>query len=212
MANITSVGLTAGLGTSGTGTISTLDNLIGTAGTASAQVLTVQGIASGTAQPISISTGANTAVVKAASTAPVATDPSLVVSLSPNSVNANGQATMANSAPVVIASNQTNLPVINGASKYNTVAASQSTQALTGGGGGATGDYLAGVLVIPATTSPGVVSVIDNATTIVAFPGGASSVSNLVPFYLPLGAVSSSGAWKITTGANVSCVAVGKFT
>lgn len=44
--------------------------------------------------------------VKAPSTAPVATDKGLVVSLSPNGINANGSATAANSAPVVIASNQ----------------------------------------------------------------------------------------------------------
>lgn len=54
--------------------------------------------------------GVNMATVKSASTAPVATDPALVVSISPNSVNVNGQATMANSAPVVIASNQTGIP------------------------------------------------------------------------------------------------------
>ncbi len=52
MPNITSVGVTNGLGTSGTGTLSTLDNLIGIAGTANANVLTVQGIASGTAQVV----------------------------------------------------------------------------------------------------------------------------------------------------------------
>jgi hypothetical protein len=56
-------------------------------------------------------TNDSVAAVKAASTAPVAADPALVVSISPNSVNANGQATMANSAPVVIASNQTSVPV-----------------------------------------------------------------------------------------------------
>jgi hypothetical protein len=44
------------------------------------------------------------------------------------------------------------------------------------------------------------------------FTGGAASVSNLVPFYIPLGINSTSGAWKITTGANVSCIAVGEFT
>lgn len=53
--------------------------------------------------------GTNAVAVKAASTAPAATDPALVVSISPNSVNANGQATMANSAPVTIASNQSAL-------------------------------------------------------------------------------------------------------
>lgn len=95
---------------------------------------------------------------------------------------------------------------------YNTIAASQSTQALTGGSGGATGDYLSHCVVIPTSTSPGVVTIIDNATTIYAFPGGATSLSNLVPFTIPVGAVSVSGAWKVTTGANLSVVCVGKFT
>lgn len=48
--------------------------------------------------------GTNTAAIKAASTAPAATDPSLVVAISPNSVNANGRATSANSAPVTLPS------------------------------------------------------------------------------------------------------------
>lgn len=44
--------------------------------------------------------------IKPASTAPVATDSALVVAISPNSQNANGQATKANSSPVTIASDQ----------------------------------------------------------------------------------------------------------
>lgn len=95
-------------------------------------------------------------------------------------------------------------------SDYETVAASQTAQVI--GGSGAVGDYLAGVLVVPATTSPGAVSIIDNATSITIFTGGASSVSNLVPFMIPLGMKSVSGAWKITTGANVSAIAIGSFT
>jgi hypothetical protein len=95
---------------------------------------------------------------------------------------------------------------------YNTIAASQTTQALTGGSGGATGDYLSHCVVIPTSTSPGVVTIIDNSTTVYAFPGGSSSLSNLVPFTIPVGAKSISGAWKITTGANLSAVCVGKFT
>lgn len=94
--------------------------------------------------------------------------------------------------------------------EYETVAASQTAQAL--GATGATGDYLSHIVIIPATTSPGVVTVLDNATTIVAFPGGASSVSSLAPITVPIMAVSVTGAWKITTGANVSVVAVGDFT
>lgn len=91
MANLTSVGITNGIPTSGTGTVSTIDELIAIGA------------------PISDGAG-NTAAITAASTAPVATQKAVVVSISPNCVNANGQTTMANSAPVVIASNQSNLP------------------------------------------------------------------------------------------------------
>ena len=108
-----------------------------------------------------------------------------------------------------IASGFNPLPVAP-SSDYETVAASQTGQAL--GATGATGDYLSFILVVPATTSPGNVLLLDNATSITVFAGGASSVSNLVPFAIPIQAKSVSGAWKITTGANVSCIGVGKFT
>lgn len=94
--------------------------------------------------------------------------------------------------------------------EYETVAASATAQAL--GATGATGDWITGVLVIPATTSPGVVTLLDNAISIPIFVGGASSVSNLVPFFIPLNMKSVSGAWKITTGANVSVIGIGNFT
>jgi len=93
---------------------------------------------------------------------------------------------------------------------YETVAASQTAQVL--GGTGATGDFISHILVVPATTSPGNVLLLDNATSITVFAGGASSVSNLVPFVIPLNLYSVSGALKITTGANVSVVAVGSFS
>lgn len=92
---------------------------------------------------------------------------------------------------------------------YKTVAASQTAQVL--GSVGALGDVIAGILVIPATTSPGNVILLDNATSITVFIGGATSVADLKPFWIPLGLKSASGAWKITTGANVSCIAVGDF-
>jgi hypothetical protein len=94
--------------------------------------------------------------------------------------------------------------------EYETVAASQTAQIL--GATGAAGDFLSGLLVTPATTSPGNVIILDNAISITVFTGGASSVSNLVPFFIPVGANSVSGAWKATTGANVSVVAIGNFT
>lgn len=94
---------------------------------------------------------------------------------------------------------------------YETVAASQSDQVL--GPTGAIGDALDGVLVVPATTSPGAVSIKDGGgSAITIFTGGASSVSNLVPFFVPIGARSAAGAWKVTTGASVSAIGVGNFT
>lgn len=96
-------------------------------------------------------------------------------------------------------------------SEYETVAASATAQAL--GPTGATGDYLAGVLIIPATTSPGAVSIKDGGgSAVTIFTGGASSVSNLVPFFVPLGIKSVAGAWSVTTGTNVSAIGVGNFT
>lgn len=157
--------------------------------------------------------GTNTAAVKAASTAPVVGDPALVVAISPNSVNANGATVSASSAPVVPATDWVGTTALSkfGTGYYETVAASQTAQVLQSSTG-TTGDYISGVLVIPATTSPGNVLLLDNATSMTIFTGGASSVTNLVPFFIPLGAVSRSGAWKLTTGANVSCIAIGKFS
>jgi len=97
-----------------------------------------------------------------------------------------------------------------GSTKYETVAASQTGQVL--GTTGAVGNHLIGLLVIPATTSPGTIAILDHLTSITVFTGGASSVSNLVPFFIPIQAMSVNGAWKVTTGANVSVLAVGRFS
>ena len=113
--------------------------------------------------------------------------------------------------PAVLAAVQASIPpqtapytiiggVINGADTYNTIAASQTTQALTGGSGGATGDYLSHCVILPTTTAAGTVIIYDNSTAIFTFTTG--TLSNLVPFTIPVGAVSVSGAWKVTTGAN----------
>lgn len=95
--------------------------------------------------------------------------------------------------------------------KYETVAASATDQVL--GSTGAVGDKLTGLLVVPATTSPGAVSIKDGAgAAITLFVGGATSVSSLQPFFVSFGAISSAGAWSVTTGLNVSVVAIGTFT
>lgn len=101
------------------------------------------------------------------------------------------------------------LSVIQGGLEYETVAASQSTQAM--GATGATGDYLSHVWVQPTSTAPGVVTVLDNAVEVAAWPGGSVG-ADLKPFPIVVGALSVSGAWKITTGANVKVTAYGDFT
>lgn len=138
-----------------------------------------------------------------------------------NVIDTNSGSKSAGTVRVVLATDQpaltnaqpvSNTPLSNfGAGAYETVAASQTDQAM--GATGASGDYLAGLLVVPASTSPGAVSIKDGSgSAITVFTGGATSVSNLVPFFIPLGIISGSGAWKITTGASVSCIGVGKFT
>lgn len=137
--------------------------------------------------------------------------------------NANGQATAANSSPVVCpvltvcgaAVVKGGVPTVNGGSFYQAVAASQ-TAAVLQSSTGAAGDYLSHCDIYPTSTSPGVVTVFDNTNTAansaILFAGGATSVSNLAPIPVPVGAVSVGGAWKVTTGANVSVACFGKFS
>lgn len=137
--------------------------------------------------------------------------------------NANGQATAANSSPVVApvltvagaAVVKGGVPVVNGGSTYQAVAASQTATVLQTSTG-AIGDYLSHCDIYPTSTSPGVVTVFDNtnaaAGSAILFPGGATSLSNLAPISVPVGAVSTAGAWKVTTGASVSVVCYGKFS
>lgn len=107
------------------------------------------------------------------------------------------------------------LPIDQSGQTYNTIAASQTAQALTGGSGGATGDYLGFCTIYPTSTSPGVLTVFDNTSTAannaIAFAGGASSLSNLTPINIPVGSVSVNGAWKVTTGANMVVTCNGHF-
>lgn len=101
--------------------------------------------------------------------------------------------------------------VVPEGTKYKTVAASQTAQVL--GSTGAKSDYLAGLLVVPATTAAGAISILDGATPISVFPGGGTTaLTSLIPFFIPLGIRSFEGAWSVTTGANVSVIAIGTFT
>ena len=116
---------------------------------------------------------------------------------------------MSTHAPNIL-TDETGRPVF--ACGYQAVAAGPTKKVL--GATGAAGDYLAGLLVIPATTSPGNVLIRDSdaGSDVTLFAGGASSVADLKPFWAPFGAKAASGAWEVTTGSNVSVVAVGNFT
>lgn len=93
--------------------------------------------------------------------------------------------------------------------EYVLIPASSTTKAF-GANGGAKGDALFGLLITPATTAPGVVTLFDGATSITIMVGGGTT--NLEPIYVPLNIVSVVGAWNMTTGTNVTVIATGKFT
>lgn len=91
---------------------------------------------------------------------------------------------------------------------YETVAASQTDQVL--GATGKAGDFLHGLLIVPATTGAGTVSIKDGAgSAINVFVTG--TLADLTPIWLPLSMESAAGAWKVTTGANVSVIGIGVF-
>lgn len=78
---------------------------------------------------------------------------------------------------------------------------------------GAADDYLEGLVIVPATLSPGAVSLTNGSGgSETIFTGGANSVGDLSPRAVPVGAYSSGGSWKVTTGANVSVFATGRFS
>lgn len=95
------------------------------------------------------------------------------------------------------------------AGEYETVAASQTAQVL--GATGALGDKIKRLIIVPATVAPGQVLLLDNATSMTIYVGGTVSAA-LEPIIVTLDMISVSGAWKVTTGANVSVIAVGNFT
>ncbi len=94
----------------------------------------------------------------------------------------------------------TDLIAVEAAEDYETVAASQTAQAL--GATGAVGDYLARILIAEST---GTITILDGAITVLVIPAAALGVWEI-------GLKSVSAAWNITTAANTACTAVGQFT
>ena len=93
--------------------------------------------------------------------------------------------------------------------QYETVAASQTAQVL--GATGRTGGILHKLVIVPATSAAGAVSIVDGSTSIQVFAGGGiTALADLKPIVLDLN-VKAAGQWKITTGANVACIGIGWF-
>ncbi len=95
--------------------------------------------------------------------------------------------------------------------RYETVAAGQTAQVL--GVSGAQGDFIHGVVIVPAVAAAGLVTLIDGSTSIPLYVGGATTaLLEVIPRFIELNMQSQTGPWKITTGADVSVIAVGNFS
>lgn len=101
------------------------------------------------------------------------------------------------------------LRVADAGDQYETVAASQTNQAL--GATGALGDYLKGLILVVATAATAATTIKDGSDTAISIfpnsPGGGVGT-----YYVPVGLKSRTGAWQITTGAGVSVIALGSFS
>ena len=89
---------------------------------------------------------------------------------------------------------------------YETVAASQTAQVL--GTTGAAGDTLMRLIVTVGTAATSTVALLDNATSYAIMAANTP----IGVYTIEINAVSVSGAWKITTGAGATVMAVGNFS
>ncbi len=89
---------------------------------------------------------------------------------------------------------------------YETVAASQTAQVL--GQSGAVGDTIIRLIVTVNTAASSTVTILDNAISIPIMP----ATTAVGVYSIPLNMQSVSGAWKVTTGAGATVVAVGNFS
>jgi hypothetical protein len=112
---------------------------------------------------------------------------------------------------ILVAAAQSTAPVPVGLAGDWDRAAASTTKAL--GAAGAIGDYLSHVVIVPSSLSPGAVQIKDGSGTATdIFAGGASSLTNLVPFTVPLGMKSKVGGWSIITLTGATAYGVGDFS
>ncbi len=129
------------------------------------------------------------------------------------SVNlSNEDYTALNAIATAAADTTTPSPVLVKSWEYETVAASVTAGQILGATG-AINDYLSHVLIVPSSLSPGAVQIKDGSgSAITIFAGGASSLTTLHPFAVPLGLKATGAGWTVITNAGVTVIAVGDFT
>ncbi len=88
---------------------------------------------------------------------------------------------------------------------YETVAASQTAQVL--GVTGAQGDYLDSLIITVATALTGTVTLLDGSTSITI----TAASTPIGVYVIPFGVRSTTGPWKITTGAGATVIGIGEF-
>lgn len=92
---------------------------------------------------------------------------------------------------------------------YETVAAGQTAQVL--GQTGGTGDFLDMLVITVATAATAAVSIKDGGGSAIPVlpnsPGGGIGV-----YAIPIHAISTAGAWSVTTGAGSTVLATGRFS
>ncbi len=105
---------------------------------------------------------------------------------------------------------------------FVTIAASETNfglgddSATDAGGKARRGDELDRVIITPVTTAPGIVSIRDGLTgTVIILYTGGTVGADLTPITLELQmrafAEEADPGWFMTTGANVTVVAIGRF-
>ncbi len=105
------------------------------------------------------------------------------------------------------ANKELNSPVRIGGEDYETVAASQTDQVL--GTTGSVGDFLGRLIITVATAATGTVSIKDGAGSAIPITAANTAIG---VYSVEIGAKSVAGAWKVTTGAGATVLAVGKFS
>lgn len=89
---------------------------------------------------------------------------------------------------------------------YETVAASQTDQVL--GNVGKAGNLLEKLIITVSTAATSTVSIKDGSGSAISITSANTPIG---VYSVDIGAASAAGAWKVTTGAGASVIAVGNF-